>query len=114
MFARWPIRSRKDPNSLATAEQHPGESTVLIVSYSFKTEMRTRCFRVNHQGEPELVPCLKPGTLRKAGLGTAIKTATTAVGIKPCGGCERRAAQLDAATPGWIAGLLGRLRRAFP
>ena len=45
--------------------------------------------------------------------GTAIKTATTAVGIKPCGGCERRAAQLDAATPGWVAGLLDRLRLAW-
>ena len=29
------------------------------------------------------------------GLGNIIKRATSAVGIKPCGGCERRAASLD-------------------
>jgi hypothetical protein len=29
------------------------------------------------------------------GLGDAIKRATTAVGIKPCGGCAERAARLN-------------------
>jgi hypothetical protein len=29
------------------------------------------------------------------GLGDALKRATYAVGIKPCGGCERRAAALN-------------------
>lgn len=29
------------------------------------------------------------------GLGDAIKRATSAAGIKPCGGCERRAAALN-------------------
>lgn len=29
------------------------------------------------------------------GLGDALKRATSAVGIKPCGGCERRAAALN-------------------
>jgi hypothetical protein len=29
------------------------------------------------------------------GLGEAIKRATSAVGIRPCGGCERRAAALN-------------------
>lgn len=29
------------------------------------------------------------------GLGDAIKSATSAVGIKPCGGCDRRAAALN-------------------
>lgn len=88
---------------------------MLIVSYSFKTEMRTRCFKVSPQGEPEPVPCPEPRPRRKAGLGTAIKAATTAVGIKPCGGCQRRAAQLDAVTPGWVAKLLARLwRRSAP
>ncbi len=29
------------------------------------------------------------------GLGGVFKRATSAVGIKPCGGCERRAAVLD-------------------
>jgi hypothetical protein len=31
----------------------------------------------------------------EVGLGDAIKRATTAVGIKPCGGCQRRAAALN-------------------
>ncbi len=29
------------------------------------------------------------------GLGDALKRVTSAVGIKPCGGCERRAARLN-------------------
>jgi hypothetical protein len=38
-----------------------------------------------------------PGFLmeQEAGLGDLIKKATYAVGIKPCGGCERRAAALN-------------------
>ncbi len=38
-----------------------------------------------------------PGFVRDEdiGLGRAIKYATTRVGIRPCGGCERRAAALD-------------------
>ena len=38
-----------------------------------------------------------PGFLieREVGLGDLIKKATYAVGIKPCGGCERRAAVLN-------------------
>jgi len=33
------------------------------------------------------------------GLGSAIKAVTTAIGIKPCGGCKRRAVALDAIIP---------------
>jgi hypothetical protein len=38
-----------------------------------------------------------PGFIRDEdiGLGDVIKRATSAVGIKPCGGCERRAAALN-------------------
>jgi hypothetical protein len=32
---------------------------------------------------------------KEVGLGDVIKRATYAVGIKPCGGCERRAAGLN-------------------
>jgi hypothetical protein len=32
---------------------------------------------------------------RRIGLGTVLKRMTYAVGIKPCGGCKRRAAALD-------------------
>jgi hypothetical protein len=31
----------------------------------------------------------------QVGLGDVIKRATSALGIRPCGGCERRAAQLN-------------------
>jgi len=34
-------------------------------------------------------------TERDIGLGDAIKRATSAIGIRPCGGCERRAAALN-------------------
>jgi len=38
-----------------------------------------------------------PGFIREQdiGLGDVIKRATSAVGIKPCGGCARRAAMLN-------------------
>jgi hypothetical protein len=32
---------------------------------------------------------------KEIGLGDIIKRATSAIGIKPCGGCERRAAALN-------------------
>lgn len=86
---------------------------MLIVSYSFKTEMRTRCFKVSPQGEPEPVPCPEPRPRRKAGLGTAIKAATTAVGIKPCGGCQRRAAQLDEIPVDWLKHVWEKIRYPF-
>ncbi|MGH7801532.1 MAG: hypothetical protein ACREOW_13065 [Thermodesulfobacteriota bacterium] len=35
---------------------------------------------------------------KDVGLGDVIKRATSTVGIKPCGGCERRAAALN----GWM------------
>ncbi len=34
-------------------------------------------------------------TDKEVGLGDVIKRATSAVGIRPCGGCERRAAALN-------------------
>jgi len=87
---------------------------VLTLNYEHGGEARTACFEVTKAGKLRQVDCSRPRR-RKAGLGTAIKAATSAVGIKPCGGCERRAAQLDAATPGWAARLLARLwRRSAP
>lgn len=43
------------------------------------------------------------------GLGDAVAAATKAVGVKPCGGCQRRREALNRATPGWASRLLGRL-----
>ncbi len=38
-----------------------------------------------------------PGFLvdQEIGLGSAIKRVTASVGVRPCGGCRRRAAELD-------------------
>ena len=43
------------------------------------------------------------------GLGDAVAAATKAVGVRPCGGCQRRQEALNRATPGWASRLLGRL-----
>jgi hypothetical protein len=42
-------------------------------------------------------PIRLPGFVsdRDIGLGDLVKRATSALGIKPCGGCERRAAALN-------------------
>ena len=52
----------------------------------------------NHHPPPEQPPM--------PGLGDAVAAATTAVGIKPCGGCAKRRAALNRATPGWAKRLL--------
>ncbi len=60
-----------------------------------KREKRTRQHREMPQREPRRVRL--PGFLvdEEIGLGDAIKRATYAMGIKPCGGCEKRAAALN-------------------
>ena len=42
------------------------------------------------------------------GVGTVIAKVTTAAGVKPCGGCKKRQAQLDKATPGWMRRIIGK------
>ena len=53
----------------------------------------------NHGEEPQPHPyrVRLPGFLieEEIGLGDAIKRVTYAMGIKPCGGCEKRAAALN-------------------
>jgi hypothetical protein len=46
---------------------------------------------------PAKPPMRLPGFLTEqdVGLGQVIKRATASLGIRPCGGCERRAAALD-------------------
>lgn len=48
-----------------------------------------------------------PGAPAEPGVGTVIAKVTTAAGVKPCGGCKRRQAQLDKATPRYVRRLLG-------
>lgn len=97
---------------MATPKHHHRRARVLTFSYDHGGEARTACLEVTASGDLRVVKCAKRHQAG-AGLGTAIKAAVSAVGVKPCGGCERRAAQLDAATPGWVAELFGRLRRVF-
>ncbi|HEV2177134.1 MAG TPA: hypothetical protein VGW33_08030 [Terriglobia bacterium] len=53
----------------------------------------------NHGGEPEHQPhrVRLPGFLieEEIGLGDTVKKITYAMGFKPCGGCEKRAAALN-------------------
>ncbi len=60
-----------------------------------KRKERTKQHREEPLREPHRVRL--PGFLvdEEIGLGDAIKRATYAMGIKPCGGCEKRAAALN-------------------
>jgi len=42
------------------------------------------------------------------GIGDAVAGVTKAAGIKPCGGCKKRQAALNRATPGWLSRILLR------
>ena len=42
------------------------------------------------------------------GIGDTVAAVTTAAGIKSCGGCKKRQAALNKATPGWVGGILLR------
>jgi hypothetical protein len=52
-----------------------------------------------NQGEPKAQPyrVRLPGFVRdeEIGLGDAVKRVTYAMGVRPCGGCERRAATMN-------------------
>lgn len=54
--------------------------------------------RVTPQQLFQKVQRLAPGP----GLGDVVAGATKAVGVKPCGGCAKRQAALNRATPNWI------------
>jgi hypothetical protein len=53
------------------------------------------------RANPEPFSLRLPGFIRdeEIGLGDVIKRATSAIGVKPCGGCEARAAALNR----WLA-----------
>ena len=60
-----------------------------------KTKQAKTAPLVTREGEPHRVRL--PGFIsdKEIGLGDVIKRATYTMGIKPCGGCERRAAKLN-------------------
>jgi hypothetical protein len=63
------------------------------------TKKKTAATANAEKSQPDHQPHLVrlPGFLveEEIGLGDVIKRATYAMGIKPCGGCERRAAALN-------------------
>ena len=48
--------------------------------------------------------------MKPVGMGDVVAAATTAAGIKPCGGCARRQAAMNKATPKWVTKMLRWLR----
>ena len=46
--------------------------------------------------------------MKPVGIGDTVAAVTTAAGIKPCGGCKKRQAALNRATPGWLSRILLR------
>ena len=57
-------------------------------------------------GEPAAIE--KPITNRRIGMGDVVAKATNSVGIKTCGGCARRKAAMNKATPNWVSRILLR------
>jgi len=49
--------------------------------------------------------------VQRPGLGDVVAGATKAVGIKPCGGCAKRQAALNRATPNWVRRIARNLGR---
>jgi hypothetical protein len=66
------------------------------ISFDTINEMKTKQ-TTKEPGERQPYRVRLPGfiTEKEVGLGDIIKHATSAVGIRPCAGCERRAAALN-------------------
>ena len=64
-------------------------------------------FELSKDGTVEVLEFTKAESIQP-GLGDAVAAATKSVGIKPCGGCKKRQAALNKATPGWLSRILLR------
>ena len=74
-------------------------SSVVSVRYAWNGENRNRCFCIV-DGEPVLIDCkMSRQQVAMRGLGDVIAAVTSAVGIKPCGGCKERQEALNKAVP---------------
>ena len=51
--------------------------------------------------------------VKQFGMGDAVAAATKSVGVKPCGGCAKRQAAMNRATPAWARRALGWWSRHF-
>lgn len=95
---------------MATAQHHNRRARVLTFSYDHGGESRTACLEVTSDGGLRVVKC---GSKKKfRGLGDAVAAVTNAVGIKPCGGCQRRREALNRATPNWLRRFLQRFKKS--
>ena len=92
---------------MATTSDGHRRARRLNVRYDWQGEQRERCFRII---EGDLSPCECPSHKPSPGLGDVVASATKAVGVKPCGGCAKRQAALNKATPGWVAKILSWFR----
>ena len=73
-------------------------------AYHSHGESTREVSKLDEERQPEAAePTRKPYRMRlpgftsgeEVGLGEVIKRATSAIGVRPCGGCERRAAALN-------------------
>lgn len=84
---------------------------IYSIEYRYNDEMRTKCFRVDANGD--LVPseCMKieiddpvtgksdSGNSGIRGLGDVVSAVTKSLGIKECGGCAKRREALNKLVP---------------
>jgi len=82
----------------------------VTVHYEWLGERRERCFRII-DGDLVVSECQAPAA--ETGLGDVVAGATKAVGIKPCGGCQKRQAALNAGTPSAIRRLFAWLQHKY-
>lgn len=54
---------------------------------------------------------LEPVKPRTIGLGEVVAASTKAIGIRPCGACQRRREALNRATPNWLGRFLQKLKK---
>ena len=107
-----PERHHPSPiaNDLATPTNRLSRPRRVSVRYDWDSQSRERCFQVI---DGELSPCECLASPTAPGLGDAVAAATKSVGVKPCGGCAKRQAALNRATPAWARRALGWWSRHF-
>ena len=67
-------------------------------------------FELSKDGTAKVLEFTKAKAVQP-GIGDAVAAVTTAVGIKPCGGCAKRKDAMNKATPGWVGKILSWFKR---
>jgi hypothetical protein len=76
---------------------------MIRIKYIHAGVTRMAVAQILPDGELEFVG---KSTVDGKGIGDTVAAVTTAAGIKPCGGCKKRQAALNKATPGWLSRIL--------